>query len=223
MNEKSIEDLYDKVSAESITADRLKAMFPWNLIRDVMEDDACPVDIDPFAVIDVLHDLTEREQKVVFMRYIDMMTLEDAGKILGVTRDRVRQIEARALRKLRHPARQNRIHTVSMAKYKELQAQLDKLQMQYDYDCAQIDGAESDGRHETLTRPTPTIGIENLELSVRSYNCLKRAGICTLGDLAGCSLERLMKVRNLGRKSAEEVLAKCNEYGIVIRSEEEGT
>ena len=56
--------------------------------------------------------------------------------------------------------------------------------------------------------------LEDLGLSVRTYNCLKRAGIKTLGDILLLTQERLMKIRNLGRKSWEEVLAKLAEYGL---------
>ena len=55
------------------------------------------------------------------------------------------------------------------------------------------------------------MSIDELELSVRSYNCLKRAGINTVAELCNRTSEDMMKVRNLGRKSLEEVLAKLNE------------
>jgi len=62
--------------------------------------------------------------------------------------------------------------------------------------------------------------IEELDLSVRSYNCLKRAGINTVQELASKSEEDMMKVRNLGRKSLEEVKAKLNELGLGLRNED---
>lgn len=58
--------------------------------------------------------------------------------------------------------------------------------------------------------------IEEMELSVRSYNCLKRAGIDTIGDLAKKSRAEMMKVRNMGAKSMEEVINKLESYGIVL-------
>ena len=63
--------------------------------------------------------------------------------------------------------------------------------------------------------------IEELDLSVRSYNCLKRAGINTVEDLIGKSEEDMMKVRNLGRKSLDEVLAKLGSLGFGLHSEDE--
>lgn len=64
------------------------------------------------------------------------------------------------------------------------------------------------------------MAIEELDLSVRSYNCLKRAGINTVQELASKSEEDMMKVRNLGRKSLEEVRAKLDELQLNLRSEE---
>ncbi|MCR4751758.1 MAG: DNA-directed RNA polymerase subunit alpha [Eubacterium sp.] len=65
------------------------------------------------------------------------------------------------------------------------------------------------------------MNIDELELSVRSYNCLKRAGINTVEELCNKTSEDMMKVRNLGRKSLEEVLAKLNELGLALRPSEE--
>ncbi len=64
------------------------------------------------------------------------------------------------------------------------------------------------------------MNIDELELSVRSYNCLKRAGINTVEELCNKTPEDMMKVRNLGRKSLEEVLAKLKELGLELRQSE---
>ena len=65
------------------------------------------------------------------------------------------------------------------------------------------------------------MSIDELELSVRSYNCLKRAGINTVEELTNKTSEDMMKVRNLGRKSLEEVLAKLKELGLQLNPSEE--
>lgn len=65
------------------------------------------------------------------------------------------------------------------------------------------------------------MNIDELELSVRSYNCLKRAGINTVEELCNKTADDMMKVRNLGRKSLEEVLAKLTELGLQLRAGEE--
>ena len=65
------------------------------------------------------------------------------------------------------------------------------------------------------------MNIDELELSVRSYNCLKRAGINTVEELTNRTAEDMMKVRNLGRKSLDEVLAKLKEFGLQLKPSEE--
>ena len=65
------------------------------------------------------------------------------------------------------------------------------------------------------------MNIDELELSVRSYNCLKRAGINTVEELTNRTSEDMMKVRNLGRKSLEEVLAKLKELGLSLNLSDE--
>ena len=63
--------------------------------------------------------------------------------------------------------------------------------------------------------------IEELELSVRSFNCLKRANINTVEDLISKTEDDMMKVRNLGRKSLEEVMAKLDSLGFSLTKEDE--
>ena len=65
------------------------------------------------------------------------------------------------------------------------------------------------------------MNIDELELSVRSYNCLKRAGINTVEELTNRTPEDMMKVRNLGRKSLEDVLAKLKELGLQLNPGDE--
>lgn len=65
------------------------------------------------------------------------------------------------------------------------------------------------------------MNIDELELSVRSYNCLKRAGINTVEELTNRTAEDMMKVRNLGRKSLEEVLAKLKDLGLQLNPGDE--
>ena len=60
------------------------------------------------------------------------------------------------------------------------------------------------------------MNIDELEISVLSYNCLERAGINTVEELCNRTSEDMMKVRNLGRKSLEEVLAKLKELGLSL-------
>ena len=75
---------------------------------------------------------------------------------------------------------------------------------------------ETDDKEKVLE-----MSIDELELSVRSHNCLKRAGINTVEELCNRTPEDMMKVRNLGRKSLEEVLAKLKELGLELNQSEE--
>jgi DNA-directed RNA polymerase subunit alpha len=77
------------------------------------------------------------------------------------------------------------------------------------------DGRRSGGR-PVITDERP---VEDLELTVRSYNCLKREGIDTIGQLATMSEEELMNIRNLGMKSVDEIRSKLLEYGYTLASE----
>lgn len=73
---------------------------------------------------------------------------------------------------------------------------------------------------EDNTSKVMEMTIEDLDLSVRSYNCLKRAEINTVADLMQKSEEDMIKVRNLGRKSLEEVKKKLQELGLTLAEKE---
>ena len=76
-------------------------------------------------------------------------------------------------------------------------------------------------KEETKKEKVLEMTIEELDLSVRSYNCLKRAGINTVEDLTNRTEEDMMKVRNLGRKSLEEVLQKLEALGLLLAPSED--
>ena len=75
---------------------------------------------------------------------------------------------------------------------------------------------EEDKKVKVLEMP-----IEELELSVRSFNCLKRSGISTVGDLTNKTENDMMKVKNLGKKSLEEVIAKLHDLGLNLTEEDQ--
>jgi DNA-directed RNA polymerase subunit alpha len=77
------------------------------------------------------------------------------------------------------------------------------------------DGRRAGGR-PVITDERP---VEDLELTVRSYNCLKREGVDTIGQLATMTEEELMNIRNLGMKSVDEIRSKLLEYGYSLESE----
>jgi DNA-directed RNA polymerase subunit alpha len=93
---------------------------------------------------------------------------------------------------------------------------------------AEILGLFTDGYEDSQVESRSRIGrpiitderpVEDLELTVRSYNCLKREGVDTIGQLATMTEEELMNIRNLGMKSVDEIRSKLIEYGYTLDSE----
>ena len=144
------------------------------------------------------------------------MTLEDVGKEFGVTRERIRQVEQKAIRKLRHPANLIRMSVVAYEDYAKLVAENQDLKNKLEY-------VEKNALPEYEEKKIEETRIEDLELSVRSFNCLKRVGIRTVGDIVNFSKTRgLEKCRNLGRKSFQEIADKLVTLGIDIQTGMEG-
>jgi DNA-directed RNA polymerase subunit alpha len=83
------------------------------------------------------------------------------------------------------------------------------------YEASQMESRSRIGR-PVITDERP---VEDLELTVRSYNCLKREGVDTIGQLATMTEEELMNIRNLGMKSVDEIRSKLIEYGYTLESE----
>ena len=84
---------------------------------------------------------------------------------------------------------------------------------------ADVSGIMIEKTEDPKTKALET-SIEDLDFSVRAYNCLKRAGIHTLQDLVNKSESDMMKIRNLGKKSLKEVLDKIRDMGLVLRDED---
>ena len=84
---------------------------------------------------------------------------------------------------------------------------------------ADVTGLLSDRGEDPITKTLET-AIEELDLSVRAYNCLKRAGIHTLQDITAMTEDEMMKIRNLGKKSLKEVLEKVKDMGLKFRDDE---
>ena len=191
-----------------------------------------------YAVIGMLSEL---EQDVIRKRYIDLMTFDEITSLWHVTRERVRQIEAKALRKLRHPSRFKMIkygydNTVLLKKNEELNQK--KAALEKEKKILDTFEEELNTRSEDLRFKAKQLGlspdeikmveagslqfvtvvnnpIEDLELTVRSYNCLRRAGIRTVGELVAHISEfgeKWLTIRNLGKKGAAEVSKKLKEY-----------
>lgn len=184
------------------------------------------------ALAFAMANLTEREQTVLNQRFVQGMNYEESGKTFGVTRERIRQVEAKALRKLR---RQNvmELLRIGIASYWEkcvndraeeiAQKVIDGYRWKVDQEYnkrieEKYQEIESDPdallhMEQSKLLQTP---IDNLDLSVRSYNVLKRANIDTVEDLTKLTCEGLLRLRNMGRKSATEIEKKLHDMGLKL-------
>lgn len=154
--------------------------------------------------------LTKREADIVKLRYQQGMTYDSIGKIYGVTRERVRQIEHKALRKIRHPSCWRYIQygiTEVVDAIKE--AAFDEgyqKGVQFGYKKAIADANANRLQYGDLK-------LEDLELSVRSHNCMRRAGVKCAMDIVDMGYHNLIKVQNLGKRSYDEIIEKLKEFG----------
>lgn len=170
--------------------------------------------------IDGLHiaidSLTEREQKIIKEKYVERKTLDNIAHEFNITRERVRQIEAKALRKLKHPSRFRLIRDG----YKSCQIPKSMKDPEELAGRSGITGQDV-GKEIKLYHNAESTPIENLDLSVRSYNCLRRSGFKTVKDLVDFIKEAGVKwtrIRNFGEKSVVEVTVKLKEIGINVEN-----
>ena len=236
------------------------AMYPYNLLDEInvrqSEPIAYPISENQLASLEdvVEHQLSERESGVITLYFKEGCTLKEIGERYSVGQERIRQIIAKALRKLRHPARFNLIKYGT--KILELNETLREAEARRARLTSEINRINSLNKslEDRLTRltngddvdssakDTVTISKENcmiddLELSVRSYNCLVRAfrnknrNQITSDDIfslfitcnekeSGLQLSthneempNILKVRNLGKRSASEVAKKLISKG----------
>lgn len=180
-------------------------------------------------LVDIRPYLTQREFIILRLRNEQNLTLEETGKVFGVTRERVRQVEAKALRKL-----ENRRKEIIC---EDLWEQNEKIREQYEKELNELEffTTKIKGVNEWIKNNAPqdvkqTIeemykyndprSIDELDLSTRAYSCLKRARINTIQDLKEKKLSDLMKIRNMGRKSLQEIISQLNGLKIKLKQEE---
>jgi len=177
----------------------------------------------------VLYTLSDREREIICCRYKEGLTLEETGKRFDLTRERIRQIEAKALRKLKHPTRQQYLQKgviglmeeLSEAKaLKLIESEKAKIYLEgFDACRKELEdklnstNENSDSSASAVHLIVASDPIEVLDLSVRSYNALKRAKVDTIGQIAGLSVNRLKRIRNIGASSVCEILKKMNLAG----------
>lgn len=188
-------------------------VYPFNMIYEVLDTEH-PVNLCNEMINKVLNEkLQERERRCLEMKYRDSRTLDEIGKHYGVTRERIRQIIAKAERKLRNPVNVREMQSVPLSEYLDLKREHEILKAKYE-DIVQSDGQETEKSTEKLGRDVLELPIEFLELSNRSFFCLRRAGCNSIADVVDLIRTRkIVRVRNLGKKSIEEICIKLKEAG----------
>lgn len=220
----------EKAYHEQLASLEITTIYPFNLIYEIEEEnqlDDDKLDIRAFSpeLIQMqLATLTIRENRCLEMMYRDHMTLDQIGKEFDVTRERIRQIIAKAKRKLKHPIRRRSMLACPQNEYDDLIARYQKLEDEYKelFNMRVSEGLIDISEYEDDHKELLDKGIIELDLSVRSYNCLCRAGINTVRDLTNITLEDAIKIRNLGRRSLNEIRDKLMDYGLYFRYDDGG-
>lgn len=166
--------------------------------------------------------LTYTETKILRMRYWECMTLEEIGSILGLTRERIRQIEARAINKLNKYNKDmftygyNAIEESRVARLERENAQKLKLLERHKkaLDESKIINEEIVELNED-DKEIYTVKELKQKMSVRLYNVLKHSGYknATLSEIAALGENKILHLRNCGVKSIRELECLLNEYG----------
>ena len=195
-----------------------------------------------------LEELTERDQNVIESRYGlkegEMpKTLEKVGKEMGISGSSIAQRQRKVLRELKSPNRTRKIRIALEIEGDEYLTDKEKQQIEeikkniklQNGDLSENLGKLKEIQEQLRTRTIRNnkneenkeenkeerLDVDELELSVRAYNCLKRRGIDSLYDLANITEEQFRKTRNLGKSSFEEIFAKMQEFGISFKKEEQ--
>lgn len=196
----------------------LSEYYPLNLLHSIHPDQPDFISADIRIGLEyILTTLSDREQEIIRLRYQERHTRPDIAEEFCITQERVRQIEAKALRKLRHPNRYQFIR-LGMNGYIQ-QARKDEYKHGYQkgYDKGYKDGMEDAAQGKTfrgVTTETTTQSIDVLDLSIRAYNSLLRLGCRTIGDCMLLKQEQILNVRNLGKKTRIEIALALQKYDV---------
>lgn len=158
--------------------------------------------------------LSEREIFILDSLYPKGRTLEQTGKELNLTRERVRQIECKIINKFRKIKESLLLDDETYYLYlksNELREKYNSLITHYQ---VKIDRVNDEIKNNDIK----SYPVEELDLSLRAYNCLKRSKIYNIEQLSNYSFEDLLKIKNLGKTSAKEIRqALRNRFGLDLR------
>lgn len=203
-----------------------------------------PLDINETMAFLINEYLEPMQINVITLRYRDGMTLEDVGKELGLTRERVRCHEAKSLARLRRYGgwlRYGKDYMISKARIEkkieeniEIMAKLDILE-RIGVTVPKIRTLVLHGIERSINTEPDTeasepfdvvsyngldTSIEQFDWCVRTFNCLKRAGVNTLRDLTKMTETEVSKIRNLGRRGVDEIKETLADLHVSLKEEE---
>lgn len=159
--------------------------------------------------VDIYALMTDRERNVVNQRLRQHLTYEEIASKYDVTKERIRQILNRALRQAKKSIVAHQAEVVRKENEKKLLELKEKQQ--------QAKQVYENTQKEILSKDIDVIWIEDMDFSVRAYNCLKRRGINSLGELILYSEDDIRKIKYLGLKTLEEIKAKLEEFGLHLK------
>jgi len=178
-------------------------------------------EIDISCAIEALQTLTTRELFCLWKYHGECKSYAEIGELIGVGGTRISQINKKAYRKLRHPSRSYQViirtsrQELISAKDKKIQEQSQLIQGMIEdidrYHRLCPDFAEDPQNNYKCSNEN--IPLEDLDFTVRTYNCLKRAGKDFVRNILDMEESDFSKIRNLGRKSAEEIIEKIRKLG----------
>lgn len=208
-----------------------KTEFPRNIFESIYGrrgDQDFVVSREMYAgLVVALSMLTEKEEKILYLRFKDKMSYKEIGAIYNLSSDRIRQIVEKALRRLRHPARSRYFHY-------GIEGVIEK-EVEKAYEKGRCDGYACGFEEATLTAKGIEMGspearreialqtdIHDMELSVRTFNCLCRHGITNAGEIASMDGSSILNIKLLGKQGIREVARRLREMGITDTAWENG-
>lgn len=199
----------------------LKEDYPKNLLMAVIDDRELELpEFTPDVIAGInyaVSTLDEREQMLLYLRYVEKKTLKEIGEHFGFKQERSRQIEARALRRLRIPICWKYITLGVNGFMKMISNNAYEQGHQVGYTEGYKQGLEDGPKGITKTGFSINVlalPIECLGLSTRAYNALMRAEYHVLGDITELDFYTIYHIRNLGVAQRHEVAVGLNKYGL---------
>ena len=163
------------------------------------------------TLLNVVFSVTKREYIVVVMRFALHYSLEEVGKYFSVTRERIRDIEKKSLRKIRHRCSLNGLKITDDDLFNLLKENLynlpgvtKRVNVEWSFGPS-FELPDVQEMRKVLPQVARDSSIKDLDFSVRIEKCLLAVGIKTVGDLIVKSEDSLLQIKNLGHKSVNEI------------------